>query len=67
MIFPNRELLSTQDIKGQVQDIYGATISLSTVSAVTNKLLDNIHEWQKHPLEAVYMVTWIDTIMRYNE
>ncbi len=54
--------MSTEDIKGQVQDIYGVTVSPSTISVVTNKLLDNIQEWQKRPLEAVYMVTWIDAI-----
>jgi putative transposase len=54
--------MSTSDIRSQVADIYGVEVSQSTVSAVTNKLLDNIHEWQKRPLEEVYFVVWMDAI-----
>jgi transposase-like protein len=54
--------MSTSDISSQIRDIYGVDVSPSTVSGVTNKLLDNIREWQKRPLESVYMVVWIDAI-----
>ena len=54
--------MSTGDISNQIMDIYGVDVSNSTISTVTNKLLDNIREWQKRPLEPVYMVVWIDAI-----
>ncbi len=45
--------MSTRDIEDLVREVYGVEVSESTVSAVTNKLLDSITEWQSRPLEAV--------------
>lgn len=61
--------MSCEDIRQQVHDIYGVEVSASTISTVTNRLLDNIQDWQKRPLEAVYFVVWLDAIrlkVRYN-
>ena len=54
--------MSTRDIEEQVRDIYGIDISETTVSNVTNKLLDNIKAWQSRPLESVYFIVWMDGI-----
>lgn len=43
-------------------EIYGVSVSASTVSNITNKLLDNIKAWQNRPLEKVYFVVWMDGI-----
>lgn len=54
--------MTTRDIEEQVRDIYGIDISETTVSNVTNKLLDNIKAWQTRPLESVYFIVWMDGI-----
>lgn len=54
--------MTTPDIEQQVAEIYGVSVSASTVSNITNKLLDNIKAWQNRPLEKVYFVVWMDGI-----
>lgn len=54
--------MSTRDIEEQVKEIYGVEVSEGTISTVTNRLIDNIKQWQTRPLEPVYFVTWMDGI-----
>ena len=54
--------LSTRDIEDQVREIYGVDVSEGTISNVTNKLLDNVKEWQQRALEPVYFIVWMDGI-----
>lgn len=54
--------MTTPDIEQQVAEIYGVSVSASTVSNITNKLLDNIRAWQNRPLEKVYFIVWMDGI-----
>lgn len=54
--------MTTPDIEQQVAEVYGVSVSASTVSNITNKLLDNIRAWQNRPLEKVYFVVWMDGI-----
>ena len=61
--------MSTRDIGDQIRELYGVEVSESTVSAVTNRILDHIKEWQFRTLESVYFVCWMDGIqfkIRYN-
>ena len=37
-------------------------VSESMVTAVTNKILPQIEEWQQRPLSAVYPIVFIDAI-----
>ena len=54
--------MSTQDIEEQIAELYGVSISSTTVSNVTNKVLDAVKSWQERPLEAVYFIVWMDGI-----
>lgn len=54
--------MSTRDIEDQVREMYGVEISESTVSAITNRVVDLIKEWQARPLEQVYFTCWMDGI-----
>ena len=54
--------MSTTDIQEQVEQIYGVRIDSSSVSGITNVLIDSIKEWQNRPLEDVYYVVWMDGI-----
>jgi putative transposase len=54
--------MSTRDIEEQVKEIYGIDVSEGTISNVTNRLIDNIKQWQVRPLESVYFIIWMDGI-----
>jgi transposase-like protein len=54
--------MTTRDIEEQVKDIYGVEVSEGTISNVTNRLIDNIKQWQNRPLEPVYFIVWMDGI-----
>ena len=54
--------MSTSDIEAHIQEIYGLSVSDSTVSRVTDKILPVVKEWQQRPLESVYAVVFLDAI-----
>lgn len=55
--------MSTRDIEEQLREIYGFQLSESTVSNITNKVSEDIVEWQQRPLEALYCIVWMDGIV----
>ncbi|MDX8430618.1 MAG: IS256 family transposase [Candidatus Algichlamydia australiensis] len=54
--------LSTRDIQEHVMEIYGANISPTSISNITNKVMDVAREWQSRPLERVYPIVYFDAI-----
>ena len=54
--------MTTGDIETHIQDIYGISVSDSTVSRITDKILPIAKEWQQRPLEAIYAVVFLDAI-----
>ncbi len=54
--------MSTRDIQAHVQEIYGAEISPTAVSHITEKALEVAREWQSRPLEKIYAITYFDAI-----
>lgn len=42
--------MSYQDISAHLQEIYGLEISTGTLSAVTDKIIQTVKEWQARPL-----------------
>lgn len=54
--------MTTPDIEEQVKEIYGVSVSSGTVSNITNRLLEDVKEWQNRPLDPVYFVVWMDGI-----
>jgi transposase-like protein len=54
--------MSTSDIEDQVKDLYGVEVSSSTVSNVTNRILEQVKAWQSRLLETTYLIVWMDGI-----
>lgn len=55
--------MSTDDISDHIRDIYGISVSDTTVSRITDKILPLAREWQQRPLEPVYaVVVYLDAI-----
>lgn len=50
------------DISAHLADVYGQEVSKTTISTITDKVLDGMVEWQNRPLDPVYPVVFIDCI-----
>ena len=55
--------MSLSDIKIQIQELYGAKISESLISRVTDNIMDEVRSWQNRPLEAVYAIVYFDALV----
>jgi len=54
--------MSYQDISGHLHDIYGLEVSTGTLSAITDKIIHTVKEWQARPLSSIYPIVWLDAI-----
>lgn len=54
--------MTTGDIESHIQEIYGLSVSDSTISRVTDKILPIVKDWQSRPLEELYAVVFMDAI-----
>jgi len=55
--------MSTRDIVETFRELYGADISPTLVSKVTEAVLDKVIEWQSRPLDALYPILYLDCIV----
>ena len=53
---------SYTQISEHIEDFYGVHFSKATISAVTDKVIPLLKEWQQRPLEAIYPFVWLDAI-----
>jgi Transposase and inactivated derivatives len=54
--------LTTRQISEQIEDIYGFECSEGFISDVTDKILQEIDDWQRRPLDEIYPVIFIDAV-----
>lgn len=54
--------MTTGDIEGHIRDMYGLSVSDSTISRITDKILPVVKEWQMRPLEIIYPVVFMDAV-----
>jgi transposase-like protein len=54
--------MSYSDIQGHLKEMYGVEVSDGTISAITDRIIPEIKEWQNRPLESVYPVIWLDAM-----
>jgi putative transposase len=55
--------LTHGEISAHLQEIYGAEVSKQTISAITDRVMDGMAEWQNRPLDPVYAVVFTGAIM----
>ena len=53
---------SYSQISEHIQELYGIEFSKATISAVTDKIIPLLKEWQQRPLESIYPFVWLDAI-----
>ncbi|HAS8353776.1 TPA: IS256 family transposase, partial [Vibrio vulnificus] len=54
--------MSYADISREIEDLYAFSVSTATISAVTDKVIPELKQWQQRPLEALYPFIWLDAI-----
>ena len=54
--------MSTREIQGHLEEIYGAEVSPQLISTVTDAVTAEVVEWQSRPLEPLYPVVFFDAI-----
>lgn len=54
--------MTTREIQGHLQEIYGVEVSPSLISTVTDAVVEEVREWQGRPLDAVYPILYLDAI-----
>jgi transposase-like protein len=55
--------MSVSDIEQELHDIYGYRLSTSAISIITDKVNQQVLDWQNRPLESVYCIVWMDGIV----
>ncbi|GEK11945.1 hypothetical protein PPEP_b0212 [Pseudoalteromonas peptidolytica F12-50-A1] len=55
--------MSTREIVSAFDEWYGAEISPTLVSRVTNAVIEQVIEWQSRPLDAIYPIVYLDCIV----
>ena len=55
--------MTTREIQGHLQEIYGTEISPALVSAATEAVLAEVRAWQTRPLDAVYPILYLDALI----
>jgi len=54
--------MSYSDICKHPEELYGLTVSPSSLSIITDRIIDEVKSWQGRTLESVYPFVWLDAI-----
>lgn len=54
--------MSVRDITEHIEEMYGFTLSATTMSNITDRVIPLIQEWQQKPLESTYCMVWFDAM-----
>lgn len=54
--------MGVRDICDHIEEMYGFTLSPTTLSAITDRVIPMLKEWQQKPLESHYCFVWLDAM-----
>ncbi len=55
--------MSLSDIEDELHNIYGFKLSRSAISNITEKVNQDMLDWQNRPLDNLYFIVWMDGIV----
>src|SRR5438874_1224946 len=55
--------MSTREIQGHLEEIYGIEVSPTLISNVTEAIVEEVKAWQSRPLEELYPIVYLDAMM----
>ena len=54
--------MTTREIQGHLEEIYGVDVSSTLISEVTEAVTEEVRVWQSRPLEALYPIVYMDAL-----
>lgn len=63
ILFLYAQGMTTREIVIAFKDLYGADVSASLISKVTDAVIEQVIEWQSRPLDPVYPIVYLDCIV----
>ena len=63
IIFLYSSGLSTRDIQVQLEELYGAAVSPTLISNITDAVMADVRAWQSRPLDPCYPIVYLDCIV----
>lgn len=54
--------MTTREIQGHLQEMYGVEVSPSLISDVTDAVMEEVKAWQNRPLEPLYAMVYLDAL-----
>jgi len=54
--------MTTRDIQGHLQEMYGVEVSPALISEVTDGVMEEVKAWQSRALDEVYPVVYMDAL-----
>src|ERR1700684_880458 len=55
--------MTTREIQGHLEEIYGIEVSPTLISNVTDAVMEEVKLWQGRPLEELYPIVYLDALM----
>ena len=54
--------MSTREIAGHLEEIYGVEVSPALISSVTEAVMEEVKTWQGRPLDPIYPIVYLDAL-----
>ncbi len=54
--------MTTREIRGHVEELYGVAVSAELISKVTDAVHEEVRQWQTRPLESIYAIVYFDAV-----
>ena len=54
--------LSTREIQGELEELYGVEVSPGLISNVTDAVVEDLRRWQARPLSSLYPIIYFDAL-----
>src|SRR5215510_3851945 len=55
--------MTTSEIQGHLEEIYGVEVSPELISTVTDGVIEEVRAWQSRPLEKLYIILYLDALV----
>ena len=55
--------MTTRDIQSHPEEMYGAEVSPSLISEVTDAVMEEVRAWQSRPLDPIYAIVYLDALV----
>ena len=55
--------MSTREIAAHMQEMFGAEVSPTLISTITDTVADEVRAWQSRPLDPLYPIVYLDCLM----